>query len=140
MSTTEVVEEEVATTDSENTNSDDFIVPPLPSADLETLIHKFGSLRADPDSLARPIYLASGKVNGTLLDQFSMDEYKGDLRVAVNVENFRAGTEENHVKILRPKQGLLEEIGAVTGLGVDEDIYAVRFMGLTGFRGNFPSN
>lgn len=100
-------------------------------ADLKTIIHKFG-IKAKSTSLpARPVYVASGEVDGTLLNQFAMDEYQGDLRVAVTLESFSARTRfsENHVKILRPNKGVFEEIGAVTGLGVNERIFAVRFMG-----------
>ena len=107
-------------------------------ADLKTIIHKFGIERLkgseaeasrELPSIARPIYMASGEVAGTLLNQFSMDEYQGDLRVAVTIEHFSENTQENHIKILRPNQGILEEIGTITGLGIDERIFAVRFMG-----------
>ena len=107
---------------------------PVPTADLKTIIHKFGlqedeSTTATTTPTVRPIYLASGEVAGTLLNQFSMDEYRGDLRVAVTIRNWRENRQENHVKILRPEQGILEEIGTIAGLGIDESIYAVRFMG-----------
>ena len=110
------------------------------AADLKTIIHKFGierprSSESEAEAsrelplLAHPIYMASGEVAGTLLNQFSMDEYQGDLRVAVTIENFRENTQENHIKVLRPEQGILEEIGTIAGLGIDERIFAVRFMG-----------
>ena len=103
--------------------------PSSVTADLKTIIHKFGLEQAEDDALPRPIYMASGEVVGTLLNQFSMDEYQGDLRVAVTIENFRENAQENHIKILRPNQGILEEIGTIPGLGIDERIFAVRFMG-----------
>ena len=109
------------------------------AADLKTIIHKFGIERRESGSeaeasrelppIARPIYMASGEVAGSLLNQFSMDEYQGDLRVAVTIENFSENTQENHIKILRPKRGILEEIGTIAELGIDERIFAVRFMG-----------
>ena len=110
------------------------------AADLKTIIHKFGIERPRESGseaeasrelppIARPIYMASGEVAGTLLNQFSMDEYQGDLRVAVTIENFSENTQENHIKVLRPKKGILEEIGTIAGLGIDERIFAVRFMG-----------
>ena len=102
-----------------------------PTADLKTIIHKFG-IESDEESdsaVARPIYRASGEVDGSLLNQFSMDEYQGDLRVAVTIEDFGENAQENHIKVLRPDQGILEEIGTIAGLGIDERIYAVRFMG-----------
>ncbi len=108
-----------------------------PAADLKTIIHKFGierPMKSEAEAsrelpIARPVYIASGEVTGSLLNQFSMDEYQGDLRVAVTIEDFSENTQENHIKILRPQKGILEEIGTITGLGIDERIFAVRFMG-----------
>lgn len=109
---------------------------PTLTADFKTIIHKFGTQQpeaseteASRTNVGRPIYRASGEVTGTLLNQFSMDEYQGDLRVAVTLDNFDENTQENHIKILRPDQGVLEEIGTIAGLGIDERIFAVRFMG-----------
>ena len=110
------------------------------AGDLKTIVHKFGAEQPEESGseaeasrelplTAHPVYLASGEVTGTLLNQFSMDEYQGDLRVAVTIEDFSENTQENHIKILRPKEGILEEIGTITGLGIDERIFAVRFMG-----------
>ena len=131
VATTEIVDE------AEQSTSDDLIITPQPNrANLETIIHKFGTSSANQPGgattnrlLARPVYLASGKVDGELLNQFSMDEYQGDLRVAVTIDNFAGDNQENHIKILRPNKGTLDEIGAVTGLGIDERIFSVRFMG-----------
>ena len=122
--------------------ADDSAVEPRTTlaADLKTIIHKFGIERLRESGseaeaghellpVARSVYLASGEVTGSLLNQFSMDEYQGDLRVAVTIEDFSENTQENHIKILRPKAGILEEIGTITGLGIDERIFAVRFMG-----------
>ena len=103
-----------------------------PSSKLETIIHKFGTTQANPgqpDSPRRPIYMASGKVVGFLLNQFSIDEHRGDLRVAVTVNSTGITRRENHVKILRPTNGILQEIGSVEGLGINESIESVRFMG-----------
>ena len=103
-----------------------------PSSGLETIIHKFGTTEANPnqpDTPRRPIYMASGKVVGFLLNQFSMDEHKGDLRVAVTVNSTGITRRQNHVKILRPTNGILHEIGSVEGLGINESIESVRFMG-----------
>ena len=127
----------------EPTETDDEAEPDglriVSAADLKTIIHKFGieqpgeaGSETEPGrelSVARPIYMASGEVAGTLLNQFSMDEYQGDLRVAVTIEDFNENTGENHVKVLRPQRGIFEEIGTISGLGIDERIFAVRFMG-----------
>lgn len=89
-----------------------------------TLIHKFAL--GDGGSAS---YVASGEVNGQLLNQFSMSEYEGDLRVATTLFDWNTGASESFVQVLRPNGGELQLIGKVGGLGVTEQIYAVRFMG-----------
>ena len=91
-----------------------------------TLIHKF-----DTSSSSQPVYQASGEVEGFLLNQFSMDEYGGDLRVAATSSPSWWWTEdsESHVTVLRPSGDVLEEIGSAWGLGEGERIFSVRFMG-----------
>jgi len=67
---------------------------------------------------------AVGSVPGRPLDQFSMDEYEGRLRIATTVSGF--GTEsENDLYVLGSN---LSVVGAVQGMGLDERIYSVRFM------------
>jgi inhibitor of cysteine peptidase len=67
---------------------------------------------------------AVGSVPGRPLNQFSMDEYEGRLRIATTVAGF--GTEsENDLYVL---DGDLSVVGAVQGMGLDERIYSVRFM------------
>jgi hypothetical protein len=100
-------------------------VPPV-SADTSTLvIHRF-TLTADGGAR----YDASGTVNGRLLNQFAMSEHEGDLRVATTVESW-SGTRpsESFVHVLRPEGSTLVPIGSVGGLGLTEQIYAVRFIG-----------
>ncbi len=89
-----------------------------------TLIHKF-------DTARRPVYEASGEVAGFLLNQFSMDEYRGDLRVAATTSPswWWSDDSESHVTVLRPAGKLLSEVGSVWGLGEGERIFSVRFMG-----------
>jgi uncharacterized secreted protein with C-terminal beta-propeller domain len=91
-----------------------------------TLIHKFDTSRS-----SRPVYEASGEVSGFLLNQFSMDEYQGDLRVAATTSPswWWSDESESHVTVLRPDGNMLEEIGSVWGLGEGERIFSVRFMG-----------
>ena len=96
------------------------------SSGYTTLIHKFNTSRVN-----RPVYEASGEVAGFLLNQFSMDEYQGDLRVAATTSPpwWWSDESESHVTVLRPTDQVLEEVGAVWGLGEGERIFAVRFMG-----------
>lgn len=71
---------------------------------------------------------SSAELKGQLLNQFSMDEYKGNFRVVVT-----EGTtwddkkpSENHLFILDKNMKLT---GAVKGLAKGERIYSARFMG-----------
>jgi uncharacterized secreted protein with C-terminal beta-propeller domain len=103
------------------------------SWDVETHIHKF--------SLGQtPRYEASGAVDGWLLNQFSMSEYDGYLRVATTDFRNWWGPEEdsdqepaNNVFVLDQKQGALETVGQVRGIAPGEQIFAVRMMGQKGY-------
>ena len=74
---------------------------------------------------------AMGKVPGAVLNQFSFDEWKGDLRVATTIKGgnlfWGTGTTEqvNDVYILDKN---LEMKGSVKDLGKTERIYSVRFI------------
>ena len=105
--------------------------------DITTHIHKFDLSGAGD----RPIYTASGKVDGWLLNQFSMSEHNDFLRVATT-DNEWIWDEEtqtgenvggNHVTILEQKQGDLEETGSIRDLAPGEQIYSARFMGDKGY-------
>ena len=89
-----------------------------------TLIHQF-ALGAN----GAASYIASGEVNGQLLNQFAMSEYEGDLRVATTLTDWNTGASESFVQVLRPQGNELVQIGKVGGLGLTEQIYAVRFLG-----------
>lgn len=75
---------------------------------------------------------ASGTVPGSLLNQFSMDEYQDNLRVATTLGTGFWGNSEsaNDVYIL---DNNLKNIGSVVNLGLGERIYSVRFMDNTGY-------
>lgn len=70
-------------------------------------------------------YAGSGQVEGYLLNQFSMDEYEGNLRVATTTWK-----NENGLYILDESLNL---IGAAEGLAKGESIYSVRFAGDKGY-------
>jgi hypothetical protein len=99
--------------------------------DHGTDIHRFDI--SDPGAAA---YDMSGHVDGTLLNQFAMDEHDGNLRVATTtgspwVED--QGESESHVAVLAPGDGALTEVGRVSGLGRGETIHSVRFTGDVGY-------
>ncbi|WP_100445061.1 beta-propeller domain-containing protein [Glycomyces xiaoerkulensis] len=83
-------------------------------------------------------------VPGTLLNQYSMSEYDGHLRVATTEDSdswWWGRTEEDAegdpskstVTVLEIGEDALTEVGSVTDLGVTERIYAVRFIRETGY-------
>ena len=125
---------------------------PMPGS---TQIHLF-----DTPLRGQPRYVASGEVAGTLLDQFSMDERAGVLRVAsttdptwpttaqhlVNGGSTASGpTDEStpiappieqsqgRISLLRVSGDRLAQVGVLTGLGVGERIHSVRFDGDVGY-------
>ncbi len=86
----------------------------------ETIIHK---ISIDQGSIT---YKARGDVSGWVLNQFSMDEFKGYFRIATTIGHAWAGrTSESNVYVMN---GNLEIIGELTGLGKGEEIYSARFM------------
>jgi uncharacterized secreted protein with C-terminal beta-propeller domain len=72
-------------------------------------------------------FAGGGKVKGSLLNQFSMDEFDGNLRVATTAWG---QTSTNSVYILDAN---LNQIGAIENMAPGERIFAVRFMGSKGY-------
>ncbi len=105
---------------------------PEQSGPPPTVIHQFDLHDGGSDDRTAT-YVASGAVEGRLLNQFSMSEQGGDLRVATTVDDWNQGDSESFVTVLRPNDGELEEISSIGGLGRGEQIYAVRFMGDVGY-------
>ncbi len=99
--------------------------------DYETAIHTFDITDAD-----RADYVASGTVRGHLLNQYSLSEYDGYLRVATtDGDPWWGGNEESEsfVTVLEEGDGALRQVGQVGGLGRGEQIFAVRFLGDLGY-------
>lgn len=84
---------------------------------------------------------AEGKIKGRLLNQFAIDEYKGNFRFVTNYSYGEESSDEasgssgtvyyrmytgNMVTVMNEK---LEQIGAIGKIAPDEEIYSVRFMG-----------
>jgi uncharacterized secreted protein with C-terminal beta-propeller domain len=90
-------------------------------------------------------------VPGSLLNQYSLSEYDGHLRVATTEndasswcgggmmdcfappESDDTEPSKSTVTVFAVGEDALEETGSVTDLGVTEQIYAVRFIGATGY-------
>jgi hypothetical protein len=113
-----------------------WIDPGTQPADLpttSTLIHRFDV--GDPD---RTTYEASGEVPGYLLNQYSLSEQGGDLRVASTADPVwsqgeQQGSSQSYVTVLRRQGATLAPIGRVSGLGQGQRIYSVRFIGDVGY-------
>ena len=71
-------------------------------------------------------YKAMGEAPGSILNQFSMDEYKGYFRVATTTGDIWGGNSLNHVYVLDEE---LEIVGKIEDLAKGEKIYSARFMG-----------
>ncbi|MDF5751436.1 beta-propeller domain-containing protein [Spongiactinospora sp. TRM90649] len=101
------------------------VVPTSSSAPPgKTEIHRFDISADGP-----PRYVGSGAVPGVLLNQYSMSEHEGYLRIATTV--MTGDKSESGVYVL--DAGSLAQKGSVTGLGKTERIYAVRFIGPVGY-------
>ena len=90
---------------------------------VQTALHSFDI--TDPD---RSDYLASGVVTGHLLNQFSLSETDGMIRVAVTTDATRESDSQSSLVVLREEDGELVETGRVDGLGLTEQIHAVRYL------------
>ncbi|MBU1432625.1 beta-propeller domain-containing protein [Myxococcota bacterium] len=96
-----------------------------------TQIHRFDISR----SAAAARYTGSGRVFGTVLNQFSLGEHEGHLRVATTEQRYEPEWRRvNHVFVLgQGGEHGLEVKGTVTDIAEGESIYAVRFLGDRGF-------
>src|SRR3954470_17081803 len=98
-----------------------------------TVIHRFDV--SDPD---RTTFVASGEVPGYVLNQFSLSEYQGHLRVATTSRPIwwpGAGVldSQSSVTVLDTQGAVLAPVGQVSGLGKGQQIYSVRFLGDMGY-------
>ncbi len=112
---------------------------PAPGQSNFTYLHKFDL--TDPD---RAPYIASGGVAGTLLNQFSLDEHQGFLRIATTIDRrvvdwghpeSRWGRTEttNRVYVLGEQSGALHIVGQTPEIAPGERLYSSRFLGAHGF-------
>lgn len=103
----------------------------------QTAIYKF-AISSDA-----PQYVATGRVDGYALNQFSFSEHNGDLRIATTQDDWIPVTDRpldwrrvltNHVTILSDDDsGNLVKQGEVRDFGKEESIRSARFIGDKGF-------
>ena len=87
-----------------------------------TIIYKFGISNGEIN------YLGMGDVPGHLLNQFSMDEFNQNLRIATSVEGWTPtrSFQFNNVYVLDES---MNTIGGLENIAPNESIYATRFIG-----------
>jgi uncharacterized secreted protein with C-terminal beta-propeller domain len=87
----------------------------------QTDIFRFDMAGSEP-----PVYRSAGQVPGFLVNQYAMSEWDGHLRIATT----DAARNSSAVRVLTTD---LKQVGEVTGLGQNERIYSVRFIGDRGY-------
>jgi len=100
---------------------------------VDTDVYKF-AFEPDTVSLA-----GAGTVAGRILNQYSMGEYEGYLRVATTTDDLwvwetgEAIPSTNSVYVLGEEGDELAIVGSLEGLGVTEQIKSARFIGPRGY-------
>jgi uncharacterized secreted protein with C-terminal beta-propeller domain len=100
---------------------------------MRTQIHRF-----DVSKEGETTYASTGEVTGFVLNQYSLSEFDGALRVASTeqpqwFEGRLARDSESYVTVLAERGRTLQALGRVDGLGKGERIFAVRFVGDKGY-------
>jgi uncharacterized secreted protein with C-terminal beta-propeller domain len=109
-------------------------LPAKPNTAVEgatTQIHAF-----DISNPERTRYLGSGTVRGYLLNQWSLSEYKGALRVVSTESPAWWGAtpdSESFLTTLQLHAGALTQTGQLDGLGKGDRVYGVRMIGDTAY-------
>ena len=101
-----------------------------------TNIHAF-----DISSPGESRYTGSGRIDGTVINQFALDEEDGLLRVAATTTPWRMWSDdpevnddpvpppESHVYVLEEAAGRLSQVGHLGGIAPNERIFSARFTG-----------
>ena len=98
--------------------------------------------RFDITSPGPPRFAAGGSVPGYLIDQYALSEWQGYLRIATTTGTSwaladgpptDAQASSSAVYVLSTRGPVMRLAGHVTGLGLTERIYSVRFMGPVGY-------
>jgi hypothetical protein len=108
---------------------------PAPGQIDATYLHAFDLRDAD-----RAWYLGSGVVDGTVRDQYSMDEFQGALRVATTLATrvddgspWGQIVTSNRISALGLSDGALRIAGQTDDFGAGESTFGTRFLGERGF-------
>lgn len=119
-------------------------MPPVFADDVEaaeewtenyrTDLHAFAIATGEPAE-----YVASGSVEGSLLNQFSIDEHDGYVRVLTTEGSpwNQSDLSETQLTVLDEQENQLVEVGNVGGLGKGEQLFSARLLDDIGFAVTF---
>ncbi|NLY09509.1 MAG: hypothetical protein GXZ11_06385 [Tissierellia bacterium] len=85
-----------------------------------TYIRKFS---ADKGNIA---FLSEAEISGTLINQFSMDEYNGNFRVAYETFDVGKGVKSSAISIFDKD---MKNIGNLKNIAPSENMHSIRFIG-----------
>ncbi|WP_128895805.1 beta-propeller domain-containing protein [Longirhabdus pacifica] len=134
--------------DDESTGPDEIDISMETETDVTVQIQKIDFAPAAVDTITKIYkfslgenkvkFKAEGQVPGHVLNQFSMDEYEGDFRIATTSgQHFGWGEEQkNNVYVLDEQ---LNQLGKIEDIAPGEKIYSVRFMGDRGYMVTFKT-
>ena len=114
-------------------------IPPATPADELPATQLTQIDRFDASVPDRTTFVASGVAPGYLLNQFSLSESSGYLRVASTSSpdwwdgEVPQAPSQSYVTVLATEGSQLVPVGQVAGLGSGQKIYSVRFVGDTGY-------
>jgi uncharacterized secreted protein with C-terminal beta-propeller domain len=123
-------------TDSVYVNHDSFYIWSIEGGGAATQIRKLHI--GDPASID---LVATGRVLGRPVDQFSLDEHDGNLRVVTTTETRVRGrltAEVNDLYVLEEVDGELKIVGQVSDFASGESVRSVRFDGTRAHVVTFP--
>lgn len=105
------------------------IAPPIANQE-ETTVYRFALEKG------KAVYNGQGAVSGTVLNQFSMDEFDGFFRIATTQSHWQSGISSNNLFILDKGLGIA---GKIEDIAPGERIYSARFMGQRGYMVTFKT-
>ncbi len=101
----------------------------MKTEDEASTIHKFALGPAASDTH----YNGSGATKGRVLNQFSMDEYEGNLRIATTTGHVPQDGVHSTLTVLAQGDAGLNQVGQIDHIAPKEDIRSVRFAGPRGY-------
>ena len=110
---------------------------PGSAAGQQTDIYRFDITKPGP-----PRFAAGGSVPGYLIDQYALSEWQGYVRIATTTGTSwaradgppaDAQTSSSAVYVMSARGPVMRLAGRLTGLGLTERIYSVRFTGPVGY-------